>query len=341
MPINTMINQTNTNDISRAPNAVAKILPVLNVQKIGSADQDHASKARQFNIGQVYQAKVLDQVDSDTHLVEVDSTLLKMQLGDSGKTGQTLPLRFMQLHPVPTFALELKDSEPQAVLSRTGKLIATILSAAKAEGAQTQLKAEGVVSQQPSHPTTLAHDLKQAISKTGLFYESHLTDFARGQRTLESLRQEPQNVNQNHLATLVSQQLNVLETHKLSWQGEIWPGQQMAMEMAQLPNPPVEEKRQDQQQTSEADAQSIQAALNLTLPTLGEVKAKLSIVHGKLTIQLAAKNTQTHDLLNAKKSILVASLEAGGQQIDALSVKQLAEVNTKDDVPFRPVRAHV
>ena len=79
-----MINQTNTSDISRAPNAVAKILPVLSVQKIGSADQDHASKTRQFNKGQVYHAKVLDKVASDTHLVEVDNTLLTMNLGESG-----------------------------------------------------------------------------------------------------------------------------------------------------------------------------------------------------------------------------------------------------------------
>lgn len=335
-----MNNSTNIGNVNTGVNPVAKIVPVLGVERTGSISQELASRAKNFIVGQVYQVKVLEKLSDTMHLVNVDNTVLKMNLGDAAKAGQSLPLRFLQFQPVPTFALETqaKGSDHQSKLSHTGLLLGTILSQAKAQGATARVQAHGVVSQQPTNPVALAQDLKQAITKTGLFYESHLGELARGTRGVESIRQEPQNLNQTQLSTLVSQQLSVLESNKLSWNGEIWPGQQMALDMKEVPYARVNEKEQGtQQDTDEETVKQMQTDLTLDLPSLGKVKARLRIVDGKIAIQLAAQNENTTVLLNQKKNTLAKSLEARGQTLDGLTVSHLKDEQLKQKADIRPV----
>jgi hypothetical protein len=334
-----MNNSSNIGNVSTGIIPVSKVVPVLGVERTGSVTQELASRAKNFIVGQVYQAKVLEKLSDNVHLVNVDKTVLKMNLGDAAKAGQTLPLRFLQLQPVPTFLLEAqaKGSELQTKLSNTGKLLGTFLSQAKAEGATARYQAQGIVSQQPTNPIVLAQDLKQAITKTGLFYESQLGELARGTRGVESLRQEPQNLNQTQLSTLVSQQLSVLETNKLSWNGEIWPGQQMALDVKEVPPERVHEKDQSEQQNADDDVQQMQTDLTLDLPSLGKVKAQLRLVDGKIAIQLAAQNEQTTVLLNQQKNALAKSLEARGQTLDGLSVTHLKDDQLNQQTDIRHV----
>lgn len=333
-----MNNPSNIGNVTTGINPVSKVVPVLGVERTGSVNQELASRAKNFLVGQVYQAKVLEKLSDNMHLVNVDKTVLKMNLGDAAKAGQTLPLRFLQLQPVPTFLLEAqtKGAELQTKLSQTGKLLSTILSQAKAEGATARFQAQGVVSQQPTNPIALAQDLKQAITKTGLFYESHLGELARGSRGLESIRQEPQNLNQTQLSTLVSQQLSVLETNKLSWNGEIWPGQQMALDVKEVVHERVNEQDDNQANADEADPQ-MQTDLTLDLPVLGKVKAQLRLVNGKISIQLAAQQERTTALLDQQKNVLAHSLAAQGQTLEALSVKHLTETEMNKQADIRHV----
>lgn len=322
-----MINQSTTSELNRGVNGVSKIVPVVSVERIASAAQEFASKAKNFNIGQVYQARVLENLPDKTQLVEVGDTILKMQLGDAGKAGQTIPLKFLQLQPIPTFLLESAkaDQAPETHFSTAAKLIGSLLQEAKMQGATPRYQAEGIVTQQPNNPQQIAQDLKQALSKTGLFYESHLTALAQGERNLESIKQEPQNLNKMPLATLVSQQLNMLETNKLSWNGQVWPGQAMALDLFVLPENQVDKDARHNQQSAVADDRPIQTNLVLDLPILGKVKAEISLVNGKLSVQLSSKQQDTAKTLAQQKFKLINALSASGQNLAHVTVAAFDE----------------
>ena len=322
-----MINQSTTSELTRGVNGVSKIVPVVSVERIASAAQEFASKAKNFNIGQVYQARVLENLPDKTQLVEVGDTILKMQLGDAGKTGQTIPLKFLQLQPVPTFLLESAEADqaPETHLSAAAKLIGSLLQEAKMQGATARYQAEGIVTQQPNNPQQIAQDLKQALGKTGLFYESHLTALVQSEHNLESIKQEPQNLNKMPLATLVSQQLNMLETNKFSWSGQVWPGQEMAFDMFMLPENQVEKDARHNQQGAVPEDRPIQTNLVLDLPTLGKVKAEISLVDRKLSVQLSSKQQDTAKTLAQQKFKLINALSANGQNLAHVTVSAFDE----------------
>ena len=86
------------------------------------------------------------------------------------------------------------DARPGEVvtLSAAARALSTILAvqdgaAAKAAGAEPLFSRA-----QPPVAAVLADSLAQTVSNSGLFYESHLAQFAAGTRTLAQLMQEPQ-----------------------------------------------------------------------------------------------------------------------------------------------------
>lgn len=332
-----MLQNTVTGQQQTGLNPVSKVLPVLGVQRIGSSTQEQHSNANNFILGQVYQAKVQSAVNKHTHLVEVDQQLLKMQLGEGVKAGQTLALRFIKTAPVPTFLLDQQahSADPNTKLSQAGQTIARLLKQAQQQGVSERYQAQAVVSQQPLLVAETAKSLKQAIGKTGLFYESHLQALASGEHDLESLKQEPQNMQKQLLPTLVSQQLSLLESQKLAWSGEIWPGQQMQLDIA-----PVQEDHKDEDGTPQTEDSDfpIESLLQLDFPTLGKVNVKL-VLHGEqLSVQLKAAQTSTQEVMQARTTHLQKSLSAHVKQVEALSVSALEDKDEETiNTGFRPV----
>ncbi len=309
-------------------NPVAKVLPVLGVERIGSSTQEQASNAKNFIIGQVYQAKIQEKVDQNTHLVKVDQQLLKMQLGQGAKPGQTLALRFIQASPVPTFLLDQAAGElnDQAKISHTGKLIAKFLQ--QAQGATARYQAQEVVTQNPLLVAATAQALKQSVSKTGLFYESHLQALAQGEQSLDSLMQEPQNAQKQLLPTLVSQQLSLLESQKFSWSGEIWPGQVMQLDIA----PVSEDEGQAEQETSqEAENTPVESTLSLHLPLLGDVAVKLRMQGEQLAVQLQAAEADTRTVMQSQQARLQTALLGHVKTLSQLSIESIPQHSSLDD----------
>lgn len=193
----------------------------------------------------------------------------------------------------------------------------------------------------------LATALAQALQGSGIFYESHLREFAFGQRTLAQVQSEPQaqagqqsgspaaestharggtdtasgqpanaasQASQGsqaahgaqasqaqasasaqsqaanlHLAgallgldpsthALVRQQLETLANQAFAWQGEPWPGAEMEWEV-QRRHPDAHEGEQ---------AENWATRLNLSLPGLGEVQARLSLAGNQLVMHLVS-----------------------------------------------------
>jgi hypothetical protein len=163
----------------------------------------------------------------------------------------------------------------------------------------------------------MAQDLKNALSNSGLFYESHLTDYVEGHRTLADIKQEPQNQFNSVANSLLPQQLAILETQRLVWHGDVWPGQKMDWDIY-LQN--EQESAKDDHQQAIDDNKSIASDLTLHLPHLGKVTAKLSLADGRMRISVLAEEAQTLSILKAHSKNLAEAIEKNGQMLEGLAV---------------------
>jgi hypothetical protein len=91
-----------------------------------------------------------------------------------------------------------------AVLSNTGRLITELLDTARANGANTALVGKTPLATTAGQTAPqLASALQNTLTQSGLFYESHVSQWANGQRPLADLLHEPQAQN-SALATAES-----------------------------------------------------------------------------------------------------------------------------------------
>lgn len=321
-------------------NPVSRIMPALVVESIGSTAQELGDRATQLVKGQEYIARVLSKVGDTTYTVKVEGTdikgaplkdiVLKMDLGNAAKSGQTLSLRYLHSEPVTTFLLTPPPSNiagSTTEISVAANLIGNLLKQAENEGVSSRLQATDVVTHAPNNPQAVAQDLKHAVSSSGLFYESHLSDLLQGNQTLAALKQEPQNQANPPIAALMSQQLAVLENQRMSWNGEVWPGQKMDWDVYLEPKNAKEEGEQGAANGAANSAKSdedrpISSEMTLYLPNLGKVSAKLMLADGRMRINIIADQNATLDVLNNQRRSLAEAITKNGQQLDALTVVQ-------------------
>lgn len=321
-----MLNKPDSLGTKSSINPVSRITPVLAVDNIGSITQELGDRATQLNKGQEYIAHVLSKAGETTYNVKVEGgdvkgVTLKMELGSAAQPGQTLLLRYIHENPTPTFLLLSTpdiDAGSAADISPAAQLIGHILKKADNEGVTSRFEATSVVTHAPNNAQAVARDLKHAISNSGLFYESHLSDLLQSNQALATIRQEPQNQANLPLAGLMSQQLAILENQRMSWHGEIWPGQKMDWDVY-LQQKEADNSQHAYQQQS-AEDRPIASEMTLHLPHLGKVTARLSIIDGRMRIGILAEQAQTIDALEGQKLNLAKAIEKNGQQLDRLTI---------------------
>jgi len=175
--------------------------------------------------------------------------------------------------------------------------------------------------------TALPQRLHQTLRESGLFYESHLARWTRGTFELADLRREPQArlaggahnmasaAGLTHMpidaARLAGQQLLMLEGSPFLWQGFAWPGQWLEWQVREQAGEGV---------GSEEKANPWVTELRLTLPRLGGVTAKLSLVGDRLTVGLSASEAGTREAMSAALPTLEQALQAAGLKPAGLSV---------------------
>jgi hypothetical protein len=204
-------------------------------------------------------------------------------------------------------------------ISATAKFIGNILNQATNAGVSARYEASAIVTNFPNSAEIVAHDLKHAIKTSGLFYESHLHNLVNNNHTLIAIKQEPQNQPNVQLTSLVSQQLNILENQHISWQGQVWPGQKMDLDVY-FKNDREESNQQLLAKQETAEYRPIYSEMTLHLPSLGKVTAKLSLSDGRMRIGLLAEKTQAISVLKENRQALANSIEKNGQKLDALTV---------------------
>jgi len=147
----------------------------------------------------------------------------------------------------------------------------------------------------------LALQLKDAVEYSGVFYESHLAQWADDRRPRALLAREPQAGWSDEAARvppgasaqhdsgvlarpLLAEQLAVLETGRFQWQGELWPGQRGALHLEEEPH---HDRGPDDGR--HAPGSRWRLSLSLDLGGLGRVEARLRLSGDDLDVALSSR----------------------------------------------------
>ena len=287
---------------------VAALAPVARVD----GESELPSDAAQARGERIEAAALLQSRAAYEHAV--DGTAARRGDSASGPAGapaSAIPARASQVRGaaplVPdasSAARALRDNVSVAnasaalALSPTGVLLRDVLRSAGPTGAADDpVPAARPLIGVPPHSQVatdrLALQIKDAVEFSGVFYESHLAQWADEVRPRGLLALEPQskwpsggdgtpgNVAAGDAAApLVRRQLDVLDTGRFLWRGELWPGQPGALVIEEDEAPPT------RQPDAARPATAARMRVELTLPGLGRLHASLGLLGDTLTLAL-------------------------------------------------------
>ncbi|CAM3983891.1 flagellar hook-length control protein FliK [Vreelandella rituensis] len=111
---------------------------------------------------------------------------------------------------------------------------------------------------------------------------------------------------QESLQGIVRQQLEMLVTPTIRWEGDVWAGIFMALV---INLPPREKEREEQDDTDDASS-GWRSDIKLEVPGLGDFSASLWFYRDTLSLDLTTSQVETHQRLEAGLGQLQARLEA-------------------------------
>ncbi|WP_353153987.1 flagellar hook-length control protein FliK [Herminiimonas fonticola] len=172
---------------------------------LGQAKQETLDRLLQLTLGKEYQAQVLSRLSDGNFLVKVDNAVASMLLPPGTKTGDKLDLTLLANQPRPTFMLGKAEAGATTSLSNAGRLIGNMLQLAQQDGMPTAVVGKTPLVATPgASAQQIAGALQNAVSFSGLFYESHVAQWAMGMRPASDLLREPAAKRSN--APLIGQQ---------------------------------------------------------------------------------------------------------------------------------------
>jgi hypothetical protein len=156
--------------------------------------------------GQRIMAEIQAMLPNGTYRAVVSQRDITLALPFSAKAGDSLELEVVESDGKVTLALVANRTGGEAAakandsvattLSQTGKLIGNLLGGIDDQGkraAPAPLNGNRpLVNDFPNQAATLAPVLKEALTKSGVFYEAHQARWVAGKLPTEALRQEPQ-----------------------------------------------------------------------------------------------------------------------------------------------------
>jgi hypothetical protein len=210
-----------------------------------------------------------------------------------------------------------------ASLSKAGKALGDVIAAAQ----KSETQATAALGRTPllgapgGDSSKIAAALQQGMEKSGLFYESHVAEWAQGARAQAELAAEPQArgmapPSDPATAQLINLQLNAHEQARVAWQGQLWPGQELRWEIERDAPQPDADGRDGNGDSGQG---SWQSSLRLRFGRLGEVAAKVVLSGGQLHIRLDAPDA-ARALLQAGSPRLAEALDAAGTPLTTLAI---------------------
>lgn len=223
----------------------------------------------------------------------------------------------------------LAGDSPAPELSTTARAISSVLSQAESvPGAPLSLVGKTPLMATPgAAPAQVAQNLRDAVGSSGLFYESHVAEWAEGKRPLASLLLEPQmqKAAQGDMARtgtdlasaqLINLQLHTHEQARVQWQGEAWPGQKMQWDISK----DAPEGQQYDGRDGDEEATAWRSNVRFQFPLLGDLAAHVVLQGGRVAIQLQAGSEGSADTLRQHAARLEASLDAAGWPLSSLTI---------------------
>lgn len=231
------------------------------------------------------------------------------------------------------------------LVSVAGQLIGQLLNLAESGQLPNAVQGKTPILATPPHSgdtPQAASALREVLEQSGVFYESHVAEWAHNERPLASLMREPQarladpapaaeaastavaattaataDSASADVAQIVNQQLNVLEQNRIVWQGQIWPGQTMTWEVREE----TSNGREDEGTEGGGDRQAWRSDLRFELPNLGAVVARIYWIDGHVQVQVAAADESAAASLGANGAQLDNALGSAGLKLDSLQVQ--------------------
>lgn len=232
-----------------------------------------------------------------------------------------------QLTPAELLA-EPGPGGPAPDLSNAARAIASVLTqAASVPGAPLALVGQTPLLTPPAgDPAQLARALRDTVATSGLFYESHVAEWAEGKRGLPELLREPQmgaaraaaGGADPAAAQLINLQLHVQEQARVAWQGEAWPGQKLEWEISR---DAPEHGHGGEARDDDAPA-PWRSGMRFEFPALGALSASITLIGDQLHIALRADSEDSAAALRARAGALEQALAAAGASLASLSIGQ-------------------
>ncbi|MDQ2819189.1 MAG: flagellar hook-length control protein FliK [Pseudomonadota bacterium] len=228
------------------------------------------------------------------------------------------------------------DPKTAPQLSPAGRALGDVMAAVLKLPQQTaSVHASAPIATAPTgDPQKIAAGLENAIGKSGLFYESHLAEWAGGARPLAELKGEPQMATGRQAmeavrpgvppdaatAQMISQQLTTQEQGRVTWQGQLWPGQAMQWDIAR-------DAPEGGRGGNDQDGGSMpwHSKLTLRFAALGELGASIVLAGDQVHIRLQAASDASGDVLRAHAARLQDALAAAGTPATTLAILDPAE----------------
>ncbi|RJG05963.1 flagellar hook-length control protein FliK [Noviherbaspirillum cavernae] len=177
-------------------NAIRPVAATEATQRIASiadARQESFDRFSQLSLGKFFKAEVLSHLTDGSFTVKIADVAVRMNLPAGTQVGDKLDLTLVANQPRPTFLMNAPAAESDAKFSNTGRLIDNLLRTAQEQGAPTTLVGKAaLVPSAAASATQVATALKDTLAFSGLFYESHVSQWASGSRSLTDLMREPQ-----------------------------------------------------------------------------------------------------------------------------------------------------
>lgn len=316
-------------------------------------DKGAANTSTQFQLGQKVQGTVQAQVAPNIYNVRVATQLLQMQLPAFIRSGDIVTLQVTSLQPRLTFTLAASSnpvSTPES-LSSASRLLSSLSQQPLERSYVRPIQSAPLWTGETARPDTtqLASKLHEALSQSGLFYESHQAQWIAGTRPTTQLLLEPQNQLPKNQA--IQNQLSPdrlaqsLSARSADTGNSVAPAQTASEQRSALPAIPEHLKTLVQQQmstlethqvlwqgqvwqgqemrwevseeTPHRNTQGIEEGqwitqISLDLPNLGGVSARLSFNGNALNLSIDASNAQARERLgNASPQLMAALSERG------------------------------
>ncbi|NHZ44503.1 flagellar hook-length control protein FliK [Massilia aquatica] len=219
-----------------------------------------------------------------------------------------------------------------ARISNTGQLLARILDIGHPVSGKPPAIAGAAPLIDPKNgvppAAELARKLEQSISGSGVFYESHVAEWADGKRPLSELQREPQmqqatstsgakpgSAAELASAQLINLQLTTQEQARVTWQGQLAPGQDLQWEIHK------DAPEQRGRGAGEDSAPVWRSGMRLRFPLLGEIEATIVTTGDKVHIELRTASAGTGEALRARAGELTSALDVSGTALASLVIR--------------------